>query len=104
MKLFISLPQNGRTYEDVEIEKSNILAWAEHEAAPDAVQLIDSYVHEDAPVDGDRAGVWYLGESLKRLATADFVVFATGWSGARGCRIEKAVCETYNIPHTIMEH
>lgn len=104
MKIFISIPQNGRKDEDVEIEKDQIRRWAEHGADPRPVELIDAYIHADAPFDGDRAGVWYLGESLKYLAAADFVVFATGWEKARGCKIEKAVCKAYNIPHTILEH
>ena len=97
LKVFVSVPTLGRADSEVDAEKSAILdrLRAVHD---EPVELIDSYVSEDAPVSGDRAGAWYLGESIKRLATADAACFADGWEKARGCRIERLVCERYNIP------
>lgn len=96
MKLFISIPTNGRADSEVDAEKAAILDRI-RAAYDEPVELIDSYVSEDAPVTGDRAGAWYLGESIKRLATADAAFFAGGWDKARGCRVEHAVCREYNI-------
>lgn len=96
MRVFVSIPTNGRTDSEVDAEKAAILdrLRAVHD---EPVELVDSYVSEDAPVTGDRAGAWYLGESIKRLVTADAALFADGWDKARGCRVEHAVCREYNI-------
>ena len=51
---------------------------------------------EDAPADAKP--LWYLGESLKYLASADLAVFARDWACARDCRIEHAAAEEYGIP------
>ena len=42
--------------------------------------------------------LWYPGESLKLLGTADFVVFAPRWQDYRGCRIEHDAAVAYGIP------
>lgn len=97
MKLFISIPTNGRADSEVDAEKAAILGRI-RATYDEPVELIDSYVSEDAPVTGDRAGAWYLGESIKRLATADVAYFADGWDKARGCRLEFSVCKRYGIP------
>ena len=48
----------------------------------------------------DAKPLWYLGESLKLLATADVAYFAPGWDKARGCKIENICAKEYGI-HTI---
>lgn len=100
MNLFISVPTQGRSDAEVEAIKRTALKRVQNTLDPSAT-LIDSYVAEDAPEEiyhDARAGMWYLGESLKRLATADAAFFADGWEKARGCRIERAVCEAYDFP------
>ncbi len=97
MKLFVSIPVNGRPDSDVDAEKAAILERVKA-VSNGLVELIDTYVSEDAPVTGDRSGVYYLGESIKRLASADAAYFADGWQAARGCRLENAVCQMYGIP------
>lgn len=57
--------------------------------------LIDSFT-EGATAKA--ASLWYLGESIKLLGSADVVVFAPGWENARGCRIERRCAEEYGIP------
>ena len=96
MKVFVSVPVRGRSDADVAAEKQAILERV-RKAYP-GESLIDTDIAEFAPMDGDKAGVWYLGKSLELLATADLACFADDWRDARGCRIERAVCEAYNIP------
>ena len=74
-KLFISQPMRGKTDEEIEVIKS---------------------FFESAPTDA--TPLWYLGESLKLLGTADFAVFAPGWQDYRGCRIEHDAATQYGIP------
>ena len=97
MKVFISIPFNGRSDDKVAGEKEAVFK-RNKAVQKEPVELIDSYISENAPVSGERAGAWYLGESIKRLAESDAAVFAPGWEVARGCRIEHAVCEEYGIP------
>lgn len=59
------------------------------------IEVIESFF-EGAPADA--TPLWYLGESLKLLGTADFVVFAPGWQDYRGCRIEHDAAVAYGIP------
>ena len=58
-------------------------------------ELIDSFI-EGAPAKA--TPLWYLGESIKLLGSADVVVFAPEWENARGCRIERRCAEEYGIP------
>ena len=98
MKVFASVPVRGRSDADVAAEKRAILERVRKAYPGETLELIDTDIAEFAPMDGDKAGVWYLGKSLELLATADIAVFADGWRDARGCQIERAVCEAYNIP------
>ena len=97
MRLFISIPIKGRADADIDAEKSAILERVKAERS-EPVEMIDSYVSENAPVSGEHAAAWYLGEAVKCLATVDAAYFADRWEKARGCRIERAVCEAYDIP------
>ena len=63
------------------------------------VEILDSYV-ESAPDECNP--VFFLGLSLQFLSQADLAVFCEGWEDARGCRIEKQVCEDYRIPNVEM--
>ena len=64
-------------------------------------ELIDSFIPE-APV--SITPLWYLGESIKLLGSADVVVFAPGWENARGCRIERRCAIEYGIPMLNLEN
>ena len=98
MKVFVSVPVRGRSDADVAAEKQAILERVREEYPNETVELIDTDIAEFAPMDGDKAGVWYLGKSLELLAAADLACFADGWRDARGCRIECVVSQEYGIP------
>ena len=83
-KLFISQPMQGKSKEEILAERKAAICQAK-EAVGDEVEIIDSYF-ENAPA--CNRPLWFLGESLKLLATADIAYFAAGWEGARGCKIE----------------
>lgn len=97
-KLFISLPMNGRSEEEIKTKMG------EYKRLADAIlgeetELIDSYFEGfDINKDDVNAPIYYLGKSIQKMAEADFVVFGKGWVEARGCKIEYKVAETYNIP------
>lgn len=92
-RLFISQPMKGKTNEDIKKERKEAIHCAK-ELTGDEVEGIDSFF-ENAPVEAKP--LWYLGESLKLLSTADVAYFATGWKNARGCKIEHTCAQQYGI-------
>ena len=92
-KLFISQPMKGKTDDEILAERSNAIQSAK-DSVNDEIEVIDSFF-QGAPADA--TPLWYLGESLKLLATADVAYFAPGWDKARGCKIENACAKEYGI-------
>lgn len=93
-KLFISQPMRGKTDEEILKERKYLITKAE-ERTGEKFEVIESFF-QGAPADAKP--LWYLGESLKLLSTADFAVFAPGWQDYRGCRIEHDAAVAYGIP------
>ena len=92
-KLFISQPMKGKTNEEIRKEREEAIFCAK-ELTGNEIEVIDSFF-ENAPADA--RPLWYLGESLKLLSTADVAYFAPGWKSARGCKIEHICAEQYGI-------
>ena len=95
-KLFISQPMRGKTDDEILAERSNAIQAAK-DSLGEPVEVIDSFF-QNAPAEAKP--LWYLGESLKLLATADVAYFPPGWNEARGCKIENLCAKEYDI-HTI---
>lgn len=94
-KLFISLPMSDRPEEDVLDDLKEIGS-----KFSENYEVLDNYSQDDDPNGVDRySGIWYLGNSLKLMRTADLVVFHKDWRSARGCIIEHRVCELYDKPY-----
>ncbi len=92
-KLFISQPMKGKTDEEILKERETAIAKAK-EIWGEEVEVIDSFFKG---VPADVRPLWFLGESLKLLATADVAYFAPGWKDARGCKIEHTCALEYGI-------
>ena len=60
------------------------------------LELIDSYIEDNPPKDSKEA-VWYLGESLKKLAQADVFMGICESYDWDGCCIERETAERYGI-------
>ena len=93
-KLFISQPMRGKSDDEILAERSNAIQ-AAMDSVNDEIEVIDSFfqgAHAEA------SPLWYLGESLKLLGTADIAYFAPGWNEARGCKIENVCAKEYGIP------
>lgn len=67
-KLFVSVPMKGRTEEEIKASIQKMKKIAEIYEGEE-LELIDSYIEDNPPKDSNE-GVWYLGESLKKLAQA----------------------------------
>lgn len=99
-KLFISCPMKGRTEENIRksMEKMHKIAEIVFDQE---LEVIPSYIEHNPPENCKRS-VWYLGESIKKMAMADYFI-GVGYSHFFvGCNIERNVAEEYGIPHTIV--
>lgn len=100
-KLFISCPMKGRTEENIKNSIDRMHKIAEL-IFDQKLEVIPSYIENKPPVDTKQA-VWYLGESIKKLAEADYFIGVTYSSAFRGCAIESEVARVYGIPTTYVE-
>ena len=93
-RVFISVPMAGRTdsqiIEDIECGKDEYLDKHSYED----VEFVDNYISVDVPPYKNPA-LFYLGESIKKMATCDDVVFCGNWRTARGCLVERMVYDLY---------
>ena len=100
-KVFISLPMRNRTDEEIKARMDEIVEKASIRLNDELI-LLDTLFAEDEPEDSTH-GCWYLGKSISLLSSADFVIFDHDWRTARGCIIERKICNMYDIPYyTIM--
>lgn len=93
MKVFISQPMNGKSNEEIEAIREDIVNDFK-EVYKEKVVILDSFF-KNAP--HDAKPVWFLGKSLEIMSEADVVYFAKGWENARGCRIEHTVAKEYGF-------
>ena len=89
MKVFISMPMNGKTEEQIREEMEQI----KKDFAFSDSEFIDSII----PDADKKSDLECIAEAIKLLDTADAAFFAKGWENARGCRVEYAVCCNYGI-------
>ena len=94
-KLFVSVPMKGRTEEEIKASIQKMKKIAEIYEGEE-LELIDSYIEDNPPKDSKEA-VWYLGESLKKLAQADVFVGSDEAYDRNGCYIERDTAQRYGI-------
>lgn len=94
-KLFVSVPMKGRAEEEIKASIQKMKKIAEIYEGEE-LELIDSYIEDNPPKDNNEA-VWYLGESLKKLAQADVFIGIHENYDWSGCRIEGETAERYGI-------
>lgn len=93
MKVFVSSPMRGKTYEQLIEERKIIIENIKH-ILPEDVSFINSIIKSPT----EHPPLWYLGTALQMLSDADMAVFFKGWENARGCRIEHQCAKEYGIP------
>lgn len=96
-KLFISAPMKGRTEAQIRATMEQMHHIAEA-VFGEELEVIQTYISDDPPADANQA-VWYLGESIKKMADADYFIGIYDEEKAfRGCAIENQAAKTYGIP------
>jgi len=98
MKIFISQPMGGLTMTEIMKTRNQVCDLMNINRE----DLIDNVIKE-IPNGLNRDNIWCLGDSIRQMATADLVIFAPGWTSARGCNIEWSICKEYDIPYVEME-
>jgi hypothetical protein len=94
-KLFVSVPMRGRTEEEIKASIQKMKKIAEIYEGEE-LELIDSYIEDNPPKDSKEA-VWYLGESLKKLAQADVFIGIDEAYDWNGCYIERDTAQRYGV-------
>lgn len=94
-KLFVSVPMKGRTEEEIKASIQKMKKIAEIYEGEE-LELIDSYIEDNPPKDSKEA-VWYLGESLKKLAQADVFIGIDEAYDWNDCYIERDTAQRYGI-------
>lgn len=93
MKVMISQPMNGVPDEEVKKIQQDL----KEKFAKLHIEVIDSFITDEIK-DSNHPGVYYLGRTLMNfMHDVDAVYFVEGWNKARGCRIERHICEEYGI-------
>ena len=92
MKVMISQPMNGRTQEDINKERQDII----EKFNKMHIEVINTLFTEEAPYNCNVA-VYYLGKSISAMKDIDALYMCDNWSNARGCRIENQVAREYGI-------
>lgn len=94
-KLFVSVPMRGRTEEEIKASIQKMKKIAEIYEGEE-LELIDSYIEDNPPKDSKEA-IWYLGESLKKLAQADVFIGIDDAYDWNGCYIERDTAQRYSV-------
>lgn len=99
VRLFISQPMRGKSDEEIESEREDLIAIAKAVyAGRGEVEVIDSFFKGGLNVQASaKAPLYHLSKSLELLATADVAIFAEDWREARGCRIEHECAAEYGV-------
>lgn len=100
-KLFISCPMRGRKEEDIKksFERMHKIAEA---VFNEKLEVIDTFIQNDPPATKSIA-VWRLGESIKKMANADYFIGIKYCSAYSGCITEKCVADLYDIPRFLID-
>lgn len=94
-KLFISVPMKGRTEENIRksMEKMHKIAELVFDQE---LEVIPTYI-EHIPPETKAKSIYCLGESIKKMAEADYYI-GIGWDDLyKGCSLENQVASSYGI-------
>ena len=94
-KLFVSVPMKGRTKEEIKASIDKMKKVAEIYEGEE-LELIDSYIEDNPPKNTNQA-IFFVGESIKKMAYADVFIGITGPYEWNGCGIENDVAIAYGI-------
>jgi hypothetical protein len=90
----------GRTEENIRNSMARMHRIAEA-VFDQELDIIPTYI-EDNPPENTKQELWYLGESIKKMAEADYFI-GVGYNEAfAGCWVEHEAARRYGIPVTFV--
>lgn len=101
-KLFISCPMKDRTEENIRNSMERMHKMAEAYFGQE-LEVIPSYIPDRAP-DSVNRRIWYLGESIKMMAEADYFIGVNYTDAFPGCYAENEVARLYDIPKFFVDY
>lgn len=116
MNVFVSMPMNGLSDEEIHRQFEKVEAYIRYrdglimtgpingfrKVPASEIHVIDTTDVVDPPEKANRP-VHYIGQSLIKLSMAEAVLFWPDWRNHRGCEIEHLAAERYNIPTMTIE-
>lgn len=97
MKIFISQPMKGKTDEEILSERNRAINKIKETVYKEDVEIVDSFLKDIKVPNGVNEPLYYLGNSLILLSTANIAYFIKGWNEARGCKIEHECAVQYGL-------
>ena len=104
--IFISQPMTGKSEEEILATRQKVIDKIHQLASKDGeqVNIIDSYIddatrkHFQKYVSDDiNWDIFWLSQSLERLAMADMIWLCDGWEHSKGCTIELKCAIQYGL-------
>lgn len=92
MRVMISQPMNGRSENDIRLQREGTIKKLEKLG----IEVVDS-VFKEEPQNYKEPALYYLAKSIDLMGRVNAVYFMEGWQHARGCIIERKICEYYDI-------
>ena len=88
MKAMLSSPMRGKTSEEIEMERKQM------------IELLDDYEVMDTIVEDyeNKTDLECFAESIKFMSQSDVLVMGYGWENARGCILEHNIALAYDLP------
>ena len=95
MKAMISQSMLGLSDKVIKNERNRVINYLETLG----YDVVDSFIEDEPPkeIAGHNITLWYLGESLKRLALCDTLYCCSGWEQTRGCILEHDAAKAYDL-------
>ena len=97
MKVFISQPIKGKSYEDVIKMREAARNKLQVRFPDEEISIIDSFIPA-MYFDKNNNPIVGLGTCITLMGNADLVYICKGWEESRGCSIERRVAICYEIP------
>lgn len=90
--VMISLPMQGKTWEQIDEEKANMmdLVWKIY---PNAC-IRDSIIENPE----EKTELECFSESIFHMSQSDILAMGYGWKNARECKLEHEIAKAYNMP------
>ena len=96
-KVFVSIPMTGKSELEIMRTFDRIKKLVDIKYCGEEVAFVND-IH--APTaDNTRDALINIGNSISKLADADLVVFSDLFQLSKGCVVEYACCNEYNIPY-----